>query len=211
MHSASWMWGFFSRKKRLGACYCFIYSWLLLLNFVVDRQDPNPKPTGSAPNLLFLSRSLVLINIIELSQIEFKPHGILQSHQTYWWMSLWTNWIRSSSSCWNQRHLMQVYIFFPPFANPICRCNWVLVFCSCSVCHMKQNIHFIVPNHHFKLTKGSDKLTTYTFNTHQAKHTFCSICGVQSFYTPRSNPDGKGSYHKYWSTMLMLWFRKFKI
>ncbi|TRY70402.1 hypothetical protein TCAL_02414 [Tigriopus californicus] len=64
--------------------------------------------------------------------------------------------------------------------------------CNCSVCHMKQNIHFIVPNHHFKLTKGNDKLTTYTFNTHQAKHTFCSICGVQSFYTPRSNPDGKG-------------------
>ena len=35
-------------------------------------------------------------------------------------------------------------------------------------------------------------LTTYTFNTHKAKHTFCSKCGVQSFYTPRSNPDGKG-------------------
>lgn len=35
-------------------------------------------------------------------------------------------------------------------------------------------------------------MTTYTFNTHQAKHTFCRVCGVQSFYTPRSNPDGKG-------------------
>lgn len=35
-------------------------------------------------------------------------------------------------------------------------------------------------------------LTCYTFGTHRAKHTFCKICGVQSFYTPRSNPDGKG-------------------
>ena len=40
--------------------------------------------------------------------------------------------------------------------------------------------------------QGGDVLTTYTFNTHQAKHTFCSKCGVQSFYTPRSEPNGKG-------------------
>ncbi|KAA0717336.1 Centromere protein V [Triplophysa tibetana] len=43
-----------------------------------------------------------------------------------------------------------------------------------------------------KRRKGSDNLTTYTFNTHMAKHTFCKTCGVQSFYTPRSNPDGFG-------------------
>ncbi|XP_072163652.1 centromere protein V-like [Diadema setosum] len=64
--------------------------------------------------------------------------------------------------------------------------------CNCSVCVKKQNIHFIVPNSRFKLLQGEDSLTCYTFNTHKAKHTFCKICGVQSFYTPRSNPDGKG-------------------
>ncbi|PIO61116.1 hypothetical protein TELCIR_17369, partial [Teladorsagia circumcincta] len=37
--------------------------------------------------------------------------------------------------------------------------------------------------------QGEEYLTTYTFNTHRAKHKFCSICGVQSFYVPRSNPD----------------------
>ena len=56
----------------------------------------------------------------------------------------------------------------------------------------KQNIHFIVPKTKFHLLQGEEYLTTYTFNTHKAKHTFCKVCGVQSFYTPRSNPDGVG-------------------
>lgn len=44
----------------------------------------------------------------------------------------------------------------------------------------------------FELTQGKDdaQLTTYTFNTHTAKHQFCSTCGVCCFYRPRSNPDG---------------------
>ncbi|KAK9838350.1 hypothetical protein WJX81_006597 [Elliptochloris bilobata] len=34
-------------------------------------------------------------------------------------------------------------------------------------------------------------LTEYRFGTKQAKHLFCRTCGVQSFYIPRSNPDGR--------------------
>lgn len=63
--------------------------------------------------------------------------------------------------------------------------------CNCSVCTKKQNHHFIVPEAKFQLISGKEELTTYTFNTCTAKHTFCKVCGVQSFYTPRSNPDGK--------------------
>ncbi len=40
------------------------------------------------------------------------------------------------------------------------------------------------------MLSGGDALTTYTFNTGVAKHFFCSICGVKSFYVPRSHPDG---------------------
>uniref|UniRef100_A0A8D0GD51 CENP-V/GFA domain-containing protein n=1 Tax=Sphenodon punctatus TaxID=8508 RepID=A0A8D0GD51_SPHPU len=64
--------------------------------------------------------------------------------------------------------------------------------CNCSICVKKQNRHFIVPATRFELLKGADNLTTYTFNTHRAQHSFCKTCGVQSFYTPLSNPDGYG-------------------
>ncbi|KAK6180033.1 hypothetical protein SNE40_012254 [Patella caerulea] len=67
--------------------------------------------------------------------------------------------------------------------------------CNCSICKMKQNVHFVVPSSKFTLLQGQDSLTLYQFNTKQAKHQFCKICGVQSFYTPRSNPDGVGITH----------------
>src|SRR6267143_161074 len=37
---------------------------------------------------------------------------------------------------------------------------------------------------------GEESLATYTFNTGTAKHVFCKVCGIKSFYVPRSHPDG---------------------
>jgi hypothetical protein len=62
--------------------------------------------------------------------------------------------------------------------------------CDCSMCSKVGFLHLIVPKERFKLLQGSDALTTYTFNTGAAKHLFCAICGVKSFYVPRSHPDG---------------------
>ena len=62
--------------------------------------------------------------------------------------------------------------------------------CNCSMCNMLGFQHVIVPRSRFHLHSGEADITTYTFNTGVAKHTFCSRCGVKSFYTPRSNPDG---------------------
>jgi hypothetical protein len=62
--------------------------------------------------------------------------------------------------------------------------------CTCSMCEKIGFIHVIVPESRFRLIQGADKITTYTFNTGVAKHTFCSVCGVKPFYRPRSNPDG---------------------
>lgn len=61
--------------------------------------------------------------------------------------------------------------------------------CNCSICTKKGFIHLIVPPEDFELVAGKDDITTYQFNTKTAKHTFCSTCGVHSFYTPRSDPD----------------------
>jgi hypothetical protein len=62
--------------------------------------------------------------------------------------------------------------------------------CNCSMCSKTGYLHLIVRAEHFKLLSGQDVLTTYTFNTGTAKHLFCSVCGIKSFYVPRSHPDG---------------------
>ncbi len=64
------------------------------------------------------------------------------------------------------------------------------VHCNCSVCQKSGLLHLIVPLKNFTLLEGESYLTSYRFNTEVANHTFCRICGIKSFYTPRSNPDG---------------------
>jgi hypothetical protein len=58
------------------------------------------------------------------------------------------------------------------------------------MCSKSAYLHLIVPADRFKLLSGEESLSTYSFNTHVAKHFFCSVCGVKSFYIPRSHPDG---------------------
>ncbi len=62
--------------------------------------------------------------------------------------------------------------------------------CNCSICSMTAYLHLIVPTSRFRLLAGEADLETYTFNTGVARHRFCRICGIKSFYVPRSNPDG---------------------
>jgi hypothetical protein len=61
--------------------------------------------------------------------------------------------------------------------------------CNCSICAKKGFLHLIVPQEKFTLLQGEDVLKTYSFNTRVAQHKFCSICGIHSFYIPRSHPD----------------------
>lgn len=62
--------------------------------------------------------------------------------------------------------------------------------CNCSICSKSGFLHLIVPKSKFNLLQGHNNLTTYTFDTGEAKHLFCKTCGIKSFYVPRSNPDG---------------------
>lgn len=62
--------------------------------------------------------------------------------------------------------------------------------CNCSICAMSGYEHLIVPAADFRLLAGADRLSRYCFNTCVARHLFCSVCGIKSYYVPRSNPDG---------------------
>lgn len=62
--------------------------------------------------------------------------------------------------------------------------------CNCSICRMAGHLHLIVPRSEFRLLRGQDELSTYTFNTGVAQHYFCRHCGIKSFYVPRSHPEG---------------------
>jgi hypothetical protein len=60
--------------------------------------------------------------------------------------------------------------------------------CNCSICSATGFRHLIVPHGDFRLLQGEERLTSYRFGTRAANHLFCSICGVKSFYQPRSHP-----------------------
>ena len=62
--------------------------------------------------------------------------------------------------------------------------------CNCSICRMTGFQHLIVPASRFRQLAGHEALAEYTFNTGEAKHRFCRVCGIKAFYIPRSHPEG---------------------
>ena len=62
--------------------------------------------------------------------------------------------------------------------------------CNCSICSRTAFLHLIVPRQRFRLLTPRAALTSYRFHTGTAEHLFCPVCGIKSFYVPRSNPDG---------------------
>lgn len=62
--------------------------------------------------------------------------------------------------------------------------------CNCSICSKSGILHLIVPKSKFRLLQGKQSMTTYVFDSAEAKHLFCNTCGIKSYYFPRSNPDG---------------------
>ncbi len=62
--------------------------------------------------------------------------------------------------------------------------------CNCSICTKSGYLALIVPHDRFTLESGEESLAEYTFNTGVAKHLFCRVCGIKSFYIPRSHPNG---------------------
>jgi hypothetical protein len=61
--------------------------------------------------------------------------------------------------------------------------------CNCSICTKKGFLHLIVPPEHFRLLSPESAVQLYQFHTKTARHYFCPVCGIHSYYVPRSHPD----------------------
>ncbi len=64
--------------------------------------------------------------------------------------------------------------------------------CNCSLCRRKGAIMASVPVDKLTVVKGADKLSLYQWNTKQAEHYFCSICGIYTHHRRRSKPTEYG-------------------
>lgn len=64
--------------------------------------------------------------------------------------------------------------------------------CNCSYCQMRGAVAVSANLDDIQVTHGEDALTLYQFNTGEAKHYFCSKCGIYTFHQRRSSPNQYG-------------------
>ena len=64
--------------------------------------------------------------------------------------------------------------------------------CDCSICRRKGAVVASVALDGIRIVSGAEHLTLYHFNTHTAKHYFCSHCGIYTHHQRRSNPEEYG-------------------
>lgn len=64
--------------------------------------------------------------------------------------------------------------------------------CNCTICAMKGVVMIDVPQADLSIDAGEELLTLYTFNSGEAKHHFCSRCGIHPFHRTRADPDKYG-------------------
>ncbi|MBM7073679.1 GFA family protein [Shewanella sp. 202IG2-18] len=80
---------------------------------------------------------------------------------------------------------IELSLFLPKGLENLRRCN-------CSMCSRRGAIVASVPLANLKLVKGIESLSLYQFNTHTAKHYFCSQCGIYTHHQRRSYPEFYG-------------------
>lgn len=64
--------------------------------------------------------------------------------------------------------------------------------CNCSYCRMRGAVAVSADLNDIEILTGANALTLYQFNTGQAKHYFCSRCGIYTHHQRRSNPSQYG-------------------
>lgn len=64
--------------------------------------------------------------------------------------------------------------------------------CNCSYCRMRGAVAVSANLADIDVLQGKDALTLYQFNSKEAKHYFCSRCGIYTFHQRRSKPHEYG-------------------
>ena len=62
--------------------------------------------------------------------------------------------------------------------------------CNCSMCEKTGFVHVIVPESRFRLLQGARRADDVHLQHRRRAAPVLPVCGVKSFYRPRSNPDG---------------------
>ncbi len=64
--------------------------------------------------------------------------------------------------------------------------------CNCSYCRMRGAVAVSANLADIEVLQGKEDLKLYQFNTGEAKHYFCSRCGIYTFHQRRSAPHQYG-------------------
>ena len=64
--------------------------------------------------------------------------------------------------------------------------------CNCSLCCRKSSVMGAAPRTALRVTAGADLISTYTWNTREAQHYFCKICGIYTHHVMRGETQTVG-------------------
>src|SRR5690606_377167 len=64
--------------------------------------------------------------------------------------------------------------------------------CNCSYCRMRGAVAVSANLKDIEILAGKEALALYQFNTMEARHYFCSKCGIYTHHQRRSNPAEYG-------------------
>ena len=72
------------------------------------------------------------------------------------------------------------------FANPLTE----IVRCNCSICSKSKGLGMLcLSKENITVVEGFESVTEYVFNTAEAPHFFCIICGTHTHHKSRNNPS----------------------
>ena len=64
--------------------------------------------------------------------------------------------------------------------------------CNCSLCSRKGAVMGEAARNALEVTAGTESIATYTWNTSEAQHYFCKVCGIYTHHVMRGCTDRIG-------------------